>query len=108
MIVCSRTAAMSAFNHVNVVSTQQIERFHYLLTVYVQIAKHGEPVDGRLVQHLLHNPSEDGGQWQMLVNLVEKYGVVPKACFPDSWSSENSRQMCTITNNKVINHSRDH
>jgi bleomycin hydrolase len=79
----------------------QIERFHYLLNVYVETAKRGEPVDGRLVQHLLHNPSEDGGQWQMLVNLVEKYGVVPKSCFPDTWSSENSRQLLLITNNKV-------
>lgn len=79
----------------------KIERFHYLLNVYVETARRGEPVDGRLVQHLLHNPSEDGGQWQMLVNLVEKYGVVPKACFPDAWSSENSRQLLLITNNKM-------
>jgi bleomycin hydrolase len=79
----------------------KIERLHYLLNVYVETARRGEPVDGRLVQHLLHNPSEDGGQWQMLVNLVEKYGVVPKKCFPDTWSSENSRRLGLIANNKM-------
>ena len=54
------------------------------------------------MQHLLHNPAEDGGQWHMLVNLVEKYGVVPKACFADSWSAQNSRWMNSIINNKVL------
>jgi len=79
----------------------QVERFHYKLKVFVETARRGEPVDGRLVQHLLSNPSEDGGQWQMLVSLVNKYGVVPKKCFAEAWSSENSRRLCIITNNKV-------
>ena len=78
-----------------------MERLHYELNVFVEVARRGEPVDGRLVQHLLNNPSNDGGQWQMLVNLVSKYGVVPKKCFAEAWSSENSRRLCTITNNKV-------
>jgi len=78
-----------------------VERFHYQLKVFVEVARRGEPVDGRLFQHLLCNPSEDGGQWQMLVNLVNKYGVVPKKCFAEAWSSENSRRFDIITNNKV-------
>jgi len=79
----------------------QVERLHYYLKVLVEVARRGEPVDGRLVQHLLRNPSNDGGQWQMLVNLVNKYGVVPKKCFSEAWSSENSRRLANITNNKV-------
>lgn len=35
-----------------------------------------EPLDGRLVQSLLAGPVGDGGQWDMVVNLVEKYGLV--------------------------------
>lgn len=35
-----------------------------------------EPLDGRLVQYLLTAPVGDGGQWDMVVNLVEKYGLV--------------------------------
>jgi len=79
----------------------QVERLHYQLRVFVETARRGEPIDGRLMQHLLRHPSEDGGQWQMLVNLVNKYGVVPKKCFAEAWSSENSRRLALITNNKV-------
>ncbi|KAG1929878.1 bleomycin hydrolase [Pimephales promelas] len=37
----------------------------------------------------------------MLVNLIEKYGVVPKKCFPESHSSEASRRMNDILNHKL-------
>ena len=36
------------------------------------------PVDDQTVQHLLSDPSCDGGQWDMIANLVNKYGLVPK------------------------------
>lgn len=48
----------------------QIERCYYFLHSYVETAQRKEPVDGRLVQFLLSNPSNDGGQWDMLVNLI--------------------------------------
>lgn len=35
-------------------------------------AQKKEPEDGRLVQYLLMNPANDGGQWDMLVNIVGK------------------------------------
>lgn len=35
-------------------------------------AQKKEPEDGRLVQYLLTNPANDGGQWDMLVNIVGK------------------------------------
>ena len=41
------------------------------------------------------------GQWHMLVNVIEKYGLVPKKVFPDTWNSENTRRMNAIINNKV-------
>ncbi len=33
-------------------------------------------LDGRLMQTLLSSPVGDGGQWDMVANLVEKYGLV--------------------------------
>lgn len=51
-------------------SFRQIERCNYFLHSYVETAQRKEPVDGRLVQFLLSNPSNDGGQWDMLVNLI--------------------------------------
>ncbi|KAL8198994.1 UNVERIFIED_CONTAM: hypothetical protein K2H54_031376, partial [Gekko kuhli] len=78
-----------------------IERCYYFLHAYVQTAQQEEPVDGRLVQFLLTNPSNDGGQWDMLVNLIEKYGVVPKKLYPESHSTEASRRMNDILNHKM-------
>jgi len=78
----------------------KVERSNYFLRAYVETAKKGESDDGRLLAHLLKNPAEDGGQLQMLVNVIEKYGLVPKSCFPDTWSCEQTRVMNTILNNK--------
>ena len=74
---------------------------NFLMHAYVDTARAGEAADGRLLYQLTLHPMEDGGQWAMLVNLVEKYGVMPKKCFPDTWSSENSRKMGEIINSKV-------
>ena len=52
-----------------------------------------EPVDGRLLQHLLSAPVGDGGQWDMVVNLVEKYGLVPQAVYEDSFNAKASARV---------------
>ncbi|KAF9192692.1 hypothetical protein BGZ51_005081 [Haplosporangium sp. Z 767] len=61
-------------------------------------------VNDRVVQHLLKEPVNDGGQWDMLVNLVERYGVVPKALYPESFSSSSSGKLNAL----VISKLRDH
>ena len=52
-----------------------------------------EPLDGRLVQTLLQSPVSDGGQWDMVVNLVEKYGLVPQKLYPDSFNAKSSARI---------------
>ncbi|KAH3891087.1 bleomycin hydrolase-like isoform X2 [Dreissena polymorpha] len=79
----------------------KVERANYLLHAFVECARKGETYNGRLISHMLRNPSEDGGQWDMLVNLVEKYGVVPKECFPNTWSADNSHRLGQIMNNRL-------
>ncbi|KAF9985663.1 hypothetical protein BGZ65_010209 [Modicella reniformis] len=61
-------------------------------------------VNDRVVQHMLKEPINDGGQWDMLVNLVERYGVVPKAIYPETFSSSNSENL----NKLVISKLRDY
>lgn len=56
-----------------------------------------EPVDSRVLCHLLLDPIGDGGQWDMMANLVNKYGVVPKYAMPESAVSGSTREM-----NRVI------
>ena len=52
-----------------------------------------EPTEGRLVNWLLGAPLNDGGQWDMFVNLVDKYGVVPKYAMPETFHSSNTGEM---------------
>ncbi|KAL0597249.1 Bleomycin hydrolase [Plecturocebus cupreus] len=78
-----------------------VERCYFFLNAFVDTAQRKEPEDGRLVQYLLMNPANDGGQWDMLVNIVEKYGVIPKKCFPESYTTEATRRMNDILNHKM-------
>ena len=52
-----------------------------------------EPIGSRLLNYLLSSPIQDGGQWDMFVNLIEKYGVVPKSVMPETESSSSTGQM---------------
>jgi bleomycin hydrolase len=63
---------------------------HFLESI---IATCDEPLDGRLVMWLLANVVPDGGQWDMFVNLMTKYGVVPKSMMPETHSSSKSAPM---------------
>ncbi|KAJ2803624.1 bleomycin hydrolase [Coemansia guatemalensis] len=42
------------------------------------------------IQGLLNSPIPDGGHWNMFAALVEKYGVVPKHIYPETFHTSNS------------------
>jgi len=69
----------------------KLEKANYFLESILQTLD--EPADGRLVAWLMANPIQDGGQWDMFVNLVKKYGVVPKDVMPETESSSASHMM---------------
>ncbi len=52
-----------------------------------------KPTTDRRVEMLLSTPVQEGGNWQGFVDLVKKYGVVPKAVMPETFSSSNSSAM---------------
>lgn len=58
-------------------------------------------LDSRLVHFLLSMPQQDGGQWDMLVSIIEKYGVVPKSAMPEVFHSTNSVKLNTYLNKKL-------
>ncbi|RSI28881.1 aminopeptidase C [Streptococcus sanguinis] len=62
------------------------------------IATADQELTSRKVKFLLDTPQQDGGQWDMVVALFEKYGVVPKSVYPESISSSNSRVLNQILN----------
>ena len=82
----------------------KVERCNYFLNAMVDVARRREPrelPDGRLMSFLLKNPTNDGGQWDMVVNLIEKHGVMPKKCFPETHSSEASLKMNRLLKSKL-------
>ncbi|MHC4969144.1 MAG: C1 family peptidase [Planctomycetota bacterium] len=72
----------------------KLERANYFLEAVIETAD--RPVDDRTVAFLLDRPLDDGGQWNMFVNVVRKHGLVPKAFMPETESSSNTRQMNAI------------
>ena len=69
----------------------KLEKSNYFLESILDTLD--EPTDGRLISWIVRDPIQDGGQWDMFVNLVEKYGVVPKIVMPESESSSSTGQM---------------
>lgn len=63
-----------------------------------------QPVTSREVAFLLQTPQQDGGQWDMIVSLFQKYGVVPKSVMPESSNSSNSRDLNNYLNKLLRKH----
>lgn len=69
------------------------------LAFEIAIETANKPLDDRTVEWLLKNPISDGGVWTSLVNLIDKYGAIPKEVMPETFHSEN-----TSTLNKVLSY----
>lgn len=65
------------------------------------IATAGKPLTSREVSFLLATPQQDGGQWDMIVSLFQKYGVVPKSAMPEASNSSNSSSLNEYLNKKL-------
>ena len=66
-----------------------------------------EPLNSRLFDHLNKAPLNDGGQYAMFVNLVEKYGMVPKSVFPSTHDTTASRPMKWVLTLRLRTWARD-
>ncbi|SPR01638.1 bleomycin hydrolase [Plasmodiophora brassicae] len=77
----------------------KLEKANYFLESIIKTRS--EPLDSRLVHHLLSTPINDGGQYDMIINLISKHGLVPKSAFPESKHSCNSRRMNQIIITKL-------
>ena len=66
----------------------KLEKCNYFMTSIAQLKD--APKGDRTVDHILKSGIEDGGQWDMFVNIVNKYGVVPKYAFPETFQSSHT------------------
>lgn len=69
----------------------KLEKANWFLASMIEMAD--RDLDDRTVHQMLMDPIGDGGQWDMFVNLVAKYGVVPKYAMPETESSSNTASM---------------
>ncbi|MDC0145352.1 C1 family peptidase [bacterium] len=77
----------------------KLEKSNYFLENILKTLD--ESYDSRLMMHLLDSPVQDGGQWDMFVNLIEKYGAVPQSVMAESFQSSQSRMMNQFLTRKL-------
>ncbi|NLR18543.1 C1 family peptidase [Lactobacillus sp. LC28-10] len=60
-----------------------------------------QPLTSRKVAFLMATPQQDGGQWDMLCAIIEKYGIVPKSVMPETYNSSKSSELNSTLNKKL-------
>lgn len=63
----------------------KLERCNYFLESIINTLD--EDLDSRLLSHILTDPMGDGGQWDMIKNIINKYGLVPQYAMKESVNS---------------------
>jgi len=76
----------------------KFEKINYFLESVIDSA--GLPVGDRTLDWIMQGLN-DGGQWDMAVSLIKKYGVVPKTAMPESAQSSSTRAMSGMLNMKL-------
>lgn len=75
---------------------EKSNHFFHLINKYKN-----EPVNSRMNSFILKEPLSDGGSWNMILNIVNKYGIVPKSNFQETEQTENSRDIDDFLSNKL-------
>lgn len=83
----------------------KLEKSNFFLASIIKTAD--EDLDSRLVNHLLKDPLQDGGQWDMYTGLLAKYGAVPKHLMPETFSSTSSGQLCEYLTSKLREYAKE-
>ena len=74
----------------------KFERCNYYIESIIDTAS--LPVGDRVVDCIVETGISDGGQWDMFVNIIDKYGVCPKDAYPETFQSENTHNVNRMLN----------
>ena len=77
----------------------QLEKANLMLQGIVDTGK--KPIDDQRVQFFFHYPLSDGGTFCGVADLAEKYGLVPAAVRPETYSADNTSKMSSIIKSKL-------
>ena len=74
----------------------KLEKINFALEKLIELRNKDN--DDRVVLWLLDNGIADGGQWDMLVNVIEKYGLVTKDAMLETDISSGTREINYLIN----------
>ncbi|MBR2533828.1 MAG: C1 family peptidase [Erysipelotrichaceae bacterium] len=77
----------------------KLEKINYFLEC--MIAEADTPMGSETMRYLLQTAIGDGGQWDMMVALVKKYGLCPKTAMPETFQSSHTYPMNRIINTRL-------
>lgn len=75
------------------------EKVNFFYEAMIDLAD--RDLDDRTICFLTQGGICDGGQWDMLVNVIEKYGVVPKDAMPETCQSSMTGAMNGLINTQM-------
>lgn len=74
----------------------RLEKVNYTLEAIIELLD--KDYDDRTLSFILMNGIGDGGQWDMFVSVVNKYGLCPKNAFPETATSSGTRDTNSLIN----------
>lgn len=77
----------------------KLEKSNYFYENIIKTAD--RPISDRSVLYLLDTPQQDGGDWDLITAIIDKYGIVPKDKMNETHSSANSMELDAILNKKL-------
>ena len=77
----------------------QFEKSNYFLRNVIKYRK--ESIQNEYNRQILADPVSDGGQWNMIVNIVKKYGLVPKNDMDETFHTSHTESMKSFLNDKL-------
>ena len=74
----------------------RLEKCNYVLETIIELLD--KDYDDRTLTFVLQSGIGDGGQWDMFVNVVNKYGLCPKHVYPETATSSATRDTNLLIN----------
>ena len=74
----------------------KLEKCNYFMESVMELLD--KEYDDRTLSFLLLEGVGDGGQWDMLVNVINKYGIVPKNVYDETFNSSSTNTLNSLLN----------
>lgn len=74
----------------------KLEKINFMMESLIDLKD--RPWDDRTLTWVLETGVQDGGQWDMFVALIKKYGVLPQSVMPETYQSSHTHMMNTLIN----------